>query len=249
MARKTGLITVIILIFLWHLMAAAVGNDILIPYPAQVGSYLLGLLRSEVLYTSVLMTTLRVAKGFLISMVCAMIFSILSDYSPVMRSIFTPIHVLTKTIPNASYIIIAIIWLGSEGAASAVSFMILFPVFYNSFINAMDQEDASLKDVGLIYRESFFGKLRYRTMPLILTEILTTGKTAASMGFKVGVMAEVIGQVKVGIGRQMSYARLYLQTDRLIAWTAVIIIISILLDQLFDLLILYRKKEEQRWRN
>ncbi|MDO5122830.1 MAG: hypothetical protein Q4D46_12195, partial [Erysipelotrichaceae bacterium] len=95
----------------------------------------------------------------------------------------------------------------------------------------------------------FFGKLRYRTMPLILTEILTTGKTAASMGFKVGVMAEVIGQVRIGIGRQMSYARLYLQTDRLIAWTAVIIIISILLDQLFDLLILYRKKEEQRWRN
>ena len=135
MAKKSGLITVIILIFLWHLMAAAVGNDILIPYPAQVGSYLLGLLRSEVLYTSVLMTTLRVAKGFLISMVCAMIFSILSDYSPAMRSIFTPIHVLTKTIPNASYIIIAIIWLGSEGAVSAVSFMILFPVFYNSFIS------------------------------------------------------------------------------------------------------------------
>lgn len=247
--KKGSIVTIVILILFWHLMAAAVGNDILIPYPAQVGAYLVSLLKSEVFYASVLMTTLRVAKGFLISMVCALIFSILSDYSTLMRSLFAPFHILTKTIPNASYIIIAIIWLGSEGAVSAVSFMILFPVFYNSFINAMDQEDPSLKDVELIYHESFAGKLRYRTLPLLLTEILSTGKTAASMGFKVGVMAEIIGQVRTGIGRQMSYAKLYLETDRLIAWTIVIIIISILLDQLFDLLIIYRKKEEQRWRN
>ena len=247
--KKASFFGAAVLILLWHFAAVSIGNDVLIPYPLSVAGRLIELLKTPTLYASVFHTVIRVARGFTVSIVTALIFSILSDRYPLFRQLFHPLQLMLRTVPNASYIILAIIWLGSEGSVAAVSFMILFPLFYNSFMNKLDHEERALKDVDLIYPESFTGRLRYRTMPLLLDEVLETGKTGASMGLKVGVMAEIIGAVRIGIGRQMSLARIYLETDRLLAWTLVIIFVSILSDQLFSMLIRLRKKEEQRWRN
>ncbi len=247
--KKGSIAGVLLIILLWQFAAFRVDNDILIPYPADVLKQLLEIIQSRAFYESVIHTVFRVAKGFGISMICALIFSVLSDRYPLFRQLFAPAQLLTRTIPNASYIILAIIWLGAEGSVAAVTFMILFPLFYNSFINALDNEPSVLKDVDSLYQHSMRDRLLYRTMPLLTGEILDTGRTAASMGLKVGVMAEILGAVRIGIGRQLSLSRTYLETDRLLAWTVIIIVISLLFDRLFRLLSVIRMKEEKRWRN
>lgn len=243
--KKEHVFSVAALLVLWEAAALIVANDILIPYPLETLSRTAGLFLSAGFYQAVGATLWRVLKGFLLSLLIALGISILSERFERFKRLVSPLIVITRTIPNISYIVIALIWLGAEGAVSAVSFMILFPVFTSAFTGILENEDKTVKEAMRMYPETFRYHLRYYVIPALIPEILRTGKTAAGLGLKVGIMAEILGQVRSGIGRSMNYARLNLDTAGIVAWTIVIIVISVLLDRIFELLQAQQMKEEQ----
>lgn len=247
--KKSSLITSLFLIVLWTILYFIIKRPFIIPSPLETIKYMGSLFITKAFYASIFMTILRILFGFCISLLIAMILAILSYEIPIIANLFAPINVLTKTIPNISYMIIALIWFGSEGAVTTVVFMILFPIFYNSFYDTLRNENKELQDVERIYKESFIYKLIYRTLPELLPNILSTGKTAASLGFKVGIMAEILGSVNTGIGRQISFCKTQLNMAGIFAWTFIIILICILFDYGFNILINLRLKEEQVWKS
>ena len=246
--KKEHLITCIVLLAAWQCAALMVSNDILIPTVTQTLSALGGLLMTAKFYTALCATVFRIACGWTLSLVCALVLSILCALYPKFRLYFEPLKVLTQTIPNVSYIIIALIWLGSEGAVMLVSFLILFPIFMNGFMNRMDQESRECRDAEAVYPETVKIRIVKKILPELASEILSTGKTAASMGFKVGVMAEILGSVPAGIGRQINYCRMDLNTAGILAWTIVLIVLAGLINTLFGK-INQKVKEEQGWKD
>ncbi|MBR5207508.1 MAG: ABC transporter permease, partial [Erysipelotrichaceae bacterium] len=62
-------------------------------------------------------------------------------------------------------------------------------------------------------------------------------------GFKVCVMAEILGQVSAGIGRQMNIGRLNLDLASVFGWTLWLILISYGLQKIIEIVqkITYRK--------
>ena len=110
-------------------------------------------------------------------------------------------------------------------------------------------ESQNLKDVDAIYNQSTLDRIFHRLIPSLYIPILTTSKTALSLGFKVGVMAEILGQIRVGIGKHLYYAKINLDTTSLLAWTLIIILISLCIEFLFDYLLKLRLKEEQLWKD
>lgn len=235
--KREHAFTVMILLVLWQGLSMVVSNDILIPYPFEVFTSLISLVSESNFYTIIFTTLIRVLDGFLLSLLLGLILSILSERFIIFRNLFEPIQVLTKTIPNVSYIIIALIWLGPEKSVTAICFLVLFPIFYNNFLFAMDSEDIELKDVEKIYPESFWELTKIKTFPMLIPSILVSSKTAFGLGFKVSVMAEILGQVRIGIGKQLYLARINLDTTSLFAWTIVIILICFIIDWVFNRLI------------
>lgn len=242
--KKEHLITIGLFIFIWQGLAAIVHNSILIPYPYETLQYLANAMKSFVFYEAIGLTLLRTAIGFFISLFLAFLLSTLSSMFPTFERLFEPIHVLLRTIPNVSYIILAIIWLGAEGSVTAVSFMILFPIFYNSFHNALIEQDQNVMDAEKLYEDTFWMRIRWRILPQLRMEMIRTGKTASSMGLKVGVMAEILSQVQFGIGRSVNYCRLGLDTAGIIAWTLVVIALSVMMNVIFSLLEKHQVKKE-----
>lgn len=241
---KKSIIGWLILLVLWQIAAIIVNKDILVPYPLETLKRIGELLIDSKFYISVLATLYRVFKGFIISLLWALILAILADMSSIIKELLKPIQILTKTIPNISYMIMAILWLGAEGSVSAVSFMVLFPVFFNSFLDTLDQRSQDLIDASRIYYEPFFYKIKYQILPVLKISILQTSKTAVSMGFKVGIMAEIVASVMSGIGRQMNFARQNLDMTGIFAWTICVIIISLCFDLLFERYLTYIKRKE-----
>lgn len=239
----------IAILICWTLAAVITANDIILPSPLAVGERIVQLLITEDTYSAIGATLLRVMKGFLISLFTALILVIVSYIRSSIRLLFEPLYIILKTVPNATYIILALIWLGSEGAVSLVSCMILFPIFFNGFWNRLILTDCSVKDAELLYRETLLYRIRRYFLPQLLPEIFRTGKTAFSMGFKVGVMAEILGQVRVGIGRQIQLARLNLDTTSLFAWTVMIILLTAVSHYLFNLFIKSRSMEGHLWKD
>ena len=246
--KKEHLITCIILLAVWQCGALMAANDILIPTVTQTLAYLWGLLKTAKFYTALGASIFRIVCGWTLSLLAALFLSILCSLYPRFRLYFEPLHILSRTIPNVSYIIIALIWLGSEGAVMLVSFLILFPIFMNGFLNRLDAQSAECRDAETVYPETVSIRITKKILPELVSEILTTGKTAASMGFKVGVMAEILGSVPSGIGRQINYCRMDLNTAGILAWTIVLIVLAGLFDTLFGK-INKKVKEEQGWKD
>lgn len=246
--KKEHLITCGVLLLLWQCAAMAVGNDILIPTVPQTLQYLFSLLGTGKFYSALWASIWRVFCGWGLSLIAALILSILCSLYPRFRLYTEPLQVLTRTIPNVSYIIIALIWLGSRGAVMLVSFLILFPIFMNGFMNRMDQESRECRDVEAVYPDTLGIRITKKILPMLADEIISTGKTAASMGFKVGVMAEILGSVPNGIGRSINYCRMDLNTAGILAWTIVLIILAGGIDTLFGK-IKKKVKEEQGWKD
>ena len=239
------LIAVCGLLLLWQFASMALDNDILLPSPISTLASLIDIVTRRASYDAVLRTLYRVAKGLVFSFLIALNLVICADRRPAFADYLRPLVVIASSIPNVSYMIIAIIWLGNEGSVTAVTVLVLFPVLFNGLYNAVLAENRSLKDVETLYPEKFFYALRYRLLPMLYLSGLRTLKTASQLGFKVGVMAEIIGSVRAGVGRQIHFADLNLDTSTVFAWTILIILLSWMISAGIDLLIKRRETYEK----
>jgi len=55
--------------------------------------------------------------------------------------------------------------------------------------------------------------------------------TSFGLAWKAGIAAEVLCTPKASIGKQLYDAKMYLESSDMLAWTAVVIIISIILEK------------------
>lgn len=241
--NRRRLVTVVILALTWWLAARSIANDILLPNPWKVALTMMDQLREVSFYTSIAATLSRLLQGLLI----ALVLGVMSGYVCALRSkiddYFMPFVTALKTIPNISFIIIALIWLGSEQSVLLISFLILFPIFFESAKMGVKSVDRRLLDVLAMYPETRANKFRNVYGPNMLPYILASLKSGVSLGFKVAIMSEVLGQVQVGIGKSMFLGKLFLDTTAVFAWTVWIILIGLGFDLILDLGIKIMRKK------
>lgn len=71
-------------------------------------------------------------------------------------------------------------------------------------------------------------------------------RSAVGMAWKAGIAAEVICSPKGAIGSALYNAKIYLESEDMFAWTAAVIILSIVIEKLIVNLILGRFEKEER---
>ena len=147
-----------------------------------------------------------------------------------------PLISLMKAIPVASFVILAIIWLGgSERLGSFVAFVVVFPMVYLSTVSGLMSTDKKLLEMAEVFKIRAIKKIIYLYLPALFPYLINCCKTSLSMSWKSGVAAELIGQPVNTIGGNLYQAKIFLDTASLFAWTFVIILIS----SIFEKLVLY----------
>ncbi len=223
----------IVILIIWQIAAMAIGNDILLPQVFQVISRMIAQVADPTLYASVGVTMLRVLFGFIIAFSAALASGIAAATNKTFHEFFHPFVVLTHTIPNITYMFMALIWLGAEGSVAVIVFFILYPVLYQTVYGGMLDINPELADVAKLYPETFLNRLFKVTLPMLGPALYEGSRGALSLGLKVGVMAEILGQVQTGIGHQLYLGRVQLDMAEIFAWTAWMILLSLLIDLLF----------------
>ena len=92
-------------------------------------------------------------------------------------------------------------------------------------------------DVLMIYPQSMYVTVTRIYIPLMKSAVVSSLISASSLAFKVGVMAEILGQVQTGIGRQIQLARLDIDLASVMAWTIWLILIVFVFDALIKKLL------------
>lgn len=233
MNRKIRItLSFVILLLLWHGLSVSLANDVLLPSPMAVGSKMLNQLQNEIFYTTIFSTFLRVLSGFAIALSAALIIALLTYLYPVIADFLYPLLLLTRSVPNISYILIVLFWCSPKTSVIVISFLILFPTMYTNLYQGLCACPKEYLEVMKLYPGSRLFDVRHVYLSYLREYLYTSASIGISLALKVGIMAEILGQANDGIGRQLNLCRLNLDTAGIFAWTIWIIVLLFTADRL-----------------
>lgn len=223
--RKTGILFFWLL--MWQVLALAVDNPILLVTPGETLTRLGELGRQMSFWLSVANSLLRIGAGFLLGFIVAIVLAGVSARFPLAEELLQPVMNLMKTVPVASFVVLLLIWWGSSMLAVAVCFLVVLPNIYINTLEGLKAADVRLLEMAKVFRMSAGNRFFYVYRPA-LRPFLTGGmKLALGMCWKSGVAAEVIGTPQYSIGGGMYLSKIHLDTAGVLAWTAVILLLSL----------------------
>lgn len=223
----------------WQCVSMAVGNSIILVGPKAMLSALLQQIPTPEFWLSITTTFGKISAGFLSAFVLGIFLAAVSYRQQFIKELLSPVMQLMKSIPVASFVVLALIWMGSKNLSVLISFLVVLPVIYVNTLAGLNSTDKKLLEMAQVFRVSPWKKVWYLYREAVMPYLVSGCKVALGMSWKSGVAAEVIGVPEFSIGERLYMAKIYLNTADLFAWTFVIIGLSALFEKLF-LLVLRR---------
>lgn len=234
--RRLTVRKLFILIFwliVWQAVSLFIHNTIVLVGPLETLQALSRLVVTSDFWASIFSSFMRIGLGFLGAFLLALLFGVLSYRFSWVGEFLEPLVLLMKSIPVASFVILALIWIGSKNLAIFISASVVFPIIYINTIAGLKSTDKQLLEMAQVFSIRTSNKIRYIYLPALLPYLISACKTALGMSWKSGIAAEVIGVPDSSIGEQLYMAKIYLSTADLFAWTFVIICVSLLFETIF----------------
>lgn len=243
--RLDKALAVIFALLVWQTAAVAVDQSILLVSPIDVALRMTTIWQLNGFASSIWFSFYHIAGGFLLALVSGILLAALSGRFKWVETALWPFMITVKTVPVASFVVICLIWLSAQNLSVFISFLIVLPVVYGNVLQGIKSEDKKMLEVAEAFRMPVLRRILYIHMPQLKPFILSACATALGMSWKAGIAAEIIGTPDGSIGKQLYYAKIYLDTDDLLCWTVIIVIVSVAFEKLFMLALraAYRRLE------
>ena len=207
--------------------------NLLLPSPVTALLRLGELALTAAFWQSVGQSFLRIIGGFLLSCLTASLLAVPASRWNRVRELMDPLVATVKAVPVASFIILALFWLNSRSLALFISFLMVFPPVYLNVLEGIRQTDKKLLEMARVFRVPLWRRIRGIYLPAVMPYFRTAVSLGLGLCWKAGVAAEVIGLPTGSVGEQLYNAKVYFMTGDLFAWTAVIVVVSVLFEKLF----------------
>ncbi len=216
----------------WCLAAACVDQPLLVPSPIAVLRRLGELAAAPLFWRSTLVSLLRIFCGALAGTILGTLCAVLTSRFRLADWILAPAIRLVRATPVASFIILVLLWVSTGKVPGVISALMVLPVVWESVSAGIRSADPQLLELARSYQFSRRKLICYVYLPAVRPHFAAGVCTAIGLAWKSGVAAEVLCLPKAAIGTQVYYSKIYLETPSLFAWTAVVIVLSMLLERI-----------------
>lgn len=227
------LLSVALALLLWQAGAVLLDLPLLLVPPLEVLKRLLTLVQEADFWRTLLFSFSRIVLGFSIAFALGCLLGVLSGKWPLLETLLWPYVITIKTVPVASFIILSLFFLSARRLSTFISFLMVFPVIYSNVLEGIRSTDRELLEMGQVFRIPWGRRLGYIYLPHLKPFLFSACSVALGMSWKSGVAAEVIGVASGSIGEKLYESKIYFMTEDLLAWTVVIVLISVLFEKLF----------------
>lgn len=255
MFNKVSMIKKVIIIafwlLVWELVSVLIENPILIAGPYETVKALIGMMGEKDFWISIKNSFLNITGGILFGCVSGVLLACLSGRLSIVSEVLSPFVKVIKSIPVVSFVVIILLWCGNTRLSLIISALITFPIFYLSILEGIKGTDKKALEMAAVFRMKPLYRVKYIYMPSLRPAVFSALSLAVGMGWRSGAAAEVIGQPLLTMGNGLYRSKIFLATDRLFAWTFMIILVSVVSEKLFRLLagLLYGNKNRQTDKN
>lgn len=217
------------LLGLWTLLSFLVNNPVIVPGIPTTLLKLADIVQSQGFLTIIGFTVFRCLTGFILSVLMAIVAGTLCKAFSFARALMEPVLGFLSSVPIMAIILLALIWLDSQLVPIFVSFVMVFPILYDTVYAAILQVDDKLLQMAKVYGISRRTMARDIYLPAILFGLGKVSASTLGNSLKMVIAGEVLAQPKFAIGTRLLMEKTYLNTDGVFAWIIVILLLSYLL--------------------
>lgn len=224
-------------LIVWHIGAAAANEKLLlkIPLPLDtIRAFAVNCSKAD-FWLIVFSTLVRIILGFLAAVLIGTLGGILSGHSQLFRSLSSPILHMVRAVPVAAFIIVAWLWIPSKILPSFISFLMVLPIIWSHVDAGLASIDEKLIEMAGVFGMSKIKIIAKIKLPLISPQIRTGCITGLGIAWKAGVAAEVISSPTGSIGALLSAAKTSINYEQVFAVTLMVVVLSIILENLLKL--------------
>jgi len=230
------LFSALLIIGIWKLISLNY-NSIILPSPEKAFYTIYEMILTKSFWLSLGYSFIRVISGYFLAMLIGTFLGIIMGLNKKVDRLFRPAISMLQTVPNISWILIAIIWFGLNSKIVIFTiFISLVPIFVINSYEGIDNTSEEYLEMAAVYRlkpTTIFLKIYlYSIKPYLRSAAVITSERA----WKIGAMAELLS-LDTGIGAGLYWARNNLQTERIFAWTIVLIFMGFLSSKLLKYLL------------
>ncbi len=218
-------------ITVWYLLALWLDKPLLLPTPLAVIQRIGELACHGDFWLRGALSLCRILGGILAGAVFAVLIGSLTATFPVCHALMSPLITIIKSTPVSSFIILALLWIDRDILPVFISFLIVFPVMWSNIHTGFRSVPRAYLELAQVFRLSGFKKVQRIYIPFTLPYFLSACRSSLGLAWKAGIAAEVLALPAISIGKQLYESKVYLETTDLFAWTTVVVLLSLLLEQ------------------
>jgi len=229
----------------WHVASLVIGSAIVLVSPIDTIVRLIELAGQGHFWRSIGFTLLRIVSGFGLALVIGILLAAFTSRSKFLYTLMLPAVNIIKSIPVASFAILALIWVGRANLSVFIAFVTVLPIVYFNTYEGIKNTDPKLLEMSKIFNVPLPRVILKVYFPSVLPHVISAAASGLGFAFKAGVAAELIGRVGNTIGFNLQVAQNFLLTADLLAWTATIVLLSYLMEKIFLLCL----KRVEKWQS
>ena len=135
-------------ILFWWVMSIFVGEKLFLPSPFTVIKTMLFLLGEKEFWSDISFSAVRVIISYGLSFVLALVVGIIGGCYEKVDILLSPLVKAMRSIPVASIVILVLLWVKSRNLSLVVSFLVVFPLLYESVLSGMRNTDSLLLEAA-----------------------------------------------------------------------------------------------------
>ncbi len=230
------LISVSAVIAIFYIIAAIVGDDMIIPSPTAVFAEFFSLFTKKVFYSELLANLLRTLLSFTAAFILASVTAISAARSETVKRLFYPLVTAVRAVPTMAIFLWCLIIFRSSVSPMAVAFIVIFPMLYSAVYGAVSSRDKKLDEMAKLFGVGRAKIIFKMIIPDVWNRLFPQFTSVLSFTVKLIVAGEVLAYTKTSLGREMQIANINLETARLFALTVAVILLSVTLELAVKLL-------------
>ena len=237
-----SLFAILFWIGVWHFAAKKVAISMILPSPKEVFLRLWDLMKTIGFYEILLSSFFRILIGFALGILLGFLLGYAAFYNRVVNALISPLMAIIRATPVASFILVVLFWFERESVSTFISFLMVLPLIWQNTILGLEKRDPLLSEMAEVFCLGKAKRFFRIDLPQVVSFTVSAGKTALGLGWKAGVAAEVLALPKHTVGYEIYNAKMYYETDLLLAWTIAIIAFSVILEKIFTAVLKGREK-------
>lgn len=219
--------SVFFLFLIWIIASLSVSQEWILPGPISVFRAFFAIFGSSLGLYAIGSTLLRLAVAMSIALLAGLLLGALGALRPGFGHFMNPIVTVLRTVPVISIVVIVLILAGFVRTPYIITFLMIFPLFYQAVSDGIRSINPELVDVFRLEDDRYFSGLWNCYLPLIREQIKTALLQSAGLGIKVLVMAEFLAQTQPSIGNMLYLEKVNLHYDSVFAWTLLLILLAV----------------------